>query len=282
MLARPRGPDRLGCANLAHATAALPRADKLSIVAARAPNIGVVTAYNDMLSAHQPYERFPPIIREAAHALGATAQVAGGVPAMCDGVTQGLPGHGDEPVLARHDRDGDGDRALARRLRRRAAARHLRQDRSGPAHRRAPLRPPAVRLRSRRADGKRPGQRREDARARAVRARPRRSRRAHGSRGGVVSQPRHVHLLRHRQQQPDAARGDGPARARRRLHPSARRPARCADARRRSDSSSPTRRGRRRQRAARRASCRSAGSSTSARSSTRWSRCSPPAARPTT
>src|SRR6187402_408704 len=92
MLARPRGPDRLGCANLAHATAALPRADKLSIVAARAPNIGVVTAYNDMLSAHQPYERFPPIIREAAHALGATAQVAGGVPAMCDGVTQGLPG----------------------------------------------------------------------------------------------------------------------------------------------------------------------------------------------
>jgi phosphogluconate dehydratase len=92
MLARPRGPDRLGCANLAHATAALPRADKLSIVAARAPNIGVVTAYNDMLSAHQPYERFPPVIREAAHALGATAQVAGGVPAMCDGVTQGLPG----------------------------------------------------------------------------------------------------------------------------------------------------------------------------------------------
>jgi len=92
MLARPRGPGRLGCANLAHATAALPRADKLSIVAARAPNIGVVTAYNDMLSAHQPYERFPPLIREAAHALGATAQVAGGVPAMCDGVTQGYPG----------------------------------------------------------------------------------------------------------------------------------------------------------------------------------------------
>ena len=63
MLARPRGPERLGCANLAHATAALPRADKLSIVAARAPNIGVVTAYNDMLSAHQPYERFPAVIR---------------------------------------------------------------------------------------------------------------------------------------------------------------------------------------------------------------------------
>jgi len=92
MLARPRGPDRLGCANMAHAVAGLPAADKLSIVAARAPNIGVVTAYNDMLSAHQPYERFPEVIRAAARALGATAQVAGGVPAMCDGVTQGRPG----------------------------------------------------------------------------------------------------------------------------------------------------------------------------------------------
>ncbi|HEX2540302.1 MAG TPA: phosphogluconate dehydratase [Caldimonas sp.] len=92
MLERPRGPDRLGCANVAHAVAALPAGDKLRIVAERAPNIGIVTAYNDMLSAHQPYERFPAVIREAAHELGATAQVAGGVPAMCDGVTQGHPG----------------------------------------------------------------------------------------------------------------------------------------------------------------------------------------------
>ena len=92
LIARPRGPDRMGCANLAHATAALPPADKLRIIAERAPNIGVVTAYNDMLSAHQPYERFPSLIRDAAHRLGATAQVAGGVPAMCDGVTQGRPG----------------------------------------------------------------------------------------------------------------------------------------------------------------------------------------------
>ncbi len=92
LIARPRGPDRMGCANLAHATAALPPADKLRIVAERAPNIGVVTAYNDMLSAHQPYERFPSLVRDAAHRLGATAQVAGGVPAMCDGVTQGRPG----------------------------------------------------------------------------------------------------------------------------------------------------------------------------------------------
>ncbi len=92
LVARPRGPDSMGCANLAHATAALPAADKLRIVAEKAPNIGVVTAYNDMLSAHQPYERFPGVIRDAARGLGATAQVAGGVPAMCDGVTQGRPG----------------------------------------------------------------------------------------------------------------------------------------------------------------------------------------------
>lgn len=89
---RPRGADRMGCANVAHAFAALPANDKLRVVAERAPNIGVVTAYNDMLSAHQPYEGFPAVIRDEARRLGATAQVAGGVPAMCDGVTQGLPG----------------------------------------------------------------------------------------------------------------------------------------------------------------------------------------------
>jgi len=89
---RPRGSDRMGCANVAHAFAALPQSDKLRIVEDRAPHIGVVTAYNDMLSAHQPYEGFPAIIRDEAHRLGATVQVAGGVPAMCDGVTQGLPG----------------------------------------------------------------------------------------------------------------------------------------------------------------------------------------------
>jgi phosphogluconate dehydratase len=89
---RPRGADRMGCANVAHAFAALPPNDKLRVVAERAPNIGVVTAYNDMLSAHQPYEGFPAIIRAEAQRRGATAQVAGGVPAMCDGVTQGLPG----------------------------------------------------------------------------------------------------------------------------------------------------------------------------------------------
>ena len=89
---RARGSDRMGCANVAHAFAALPSHDKLRVVAERAPHIGVVTAYNDMLSAHQPYEGFPALIRDEARRQGATVQVAGGVPAMCDGVTQGLPG----------------------------------------------------------------------------------------------------------------------------------------------------------------------------------------------
>ena len=89
---RTRGADRMGCANVAHAIAALPSNDKLKIVEQKLPNIGVVTAYNDMLSAHKPYENYPQFIREVASTVGATAQVAGGVPAMCDGVTQGEPG----------------------------------------------------------------------------------------------------------------------------------------------------------------------------------------------
>jgi phosphogluconate dehydratase len=92
--ARRPGPYRqdLGCANLAHAYAAMPADDKLTLRQARAPNLGIVTAYNDMLSAHKPYEHYPQLIREAAARLGATAQVAGGVPAMCDGITQGEDG----------------------------------------------------------------------------------------------------------------------------------------------------------------------------------------------
>ncbi|WP_431261768.1 phosphogluconate dehydratase [Roseateles chitinivorans] len=92
MAGRQRGVQRLGCANVAHAVAAMPANDKLRIVAEKAPHLGIVTAYNDMLSAHQPYETYPALIRDEVHRLGATAQVAGGVPAMCDGVTQGTPG----------------------------------------------------------------------------------------------------------------------------------------------------------------------------------------------
>jgi phosphogluconate dehydratase len=92
--ARHAGPGRakLSCANFAHAFAASPTGDKVRMRDPAAPNIAIVTAYNDMLSAHQPFERFPDLIRAGAHEVGATAQVAGGVPAMCDGVTQGRPG----------------------------------------------------------------------------------------------------------------------------------------------------------------------------------------------
>jgi phosphogluconate dehydratase len=83
---------RLSEGNLAHAAAACAVLEKTQMLGASWPNIGIVTAYNDMLSAHQPFERFPEIIKHAARRNGATAQVAGGVPAMCDGVTQGQDG----------------------------------------------------------------------------------------------------------------------------------------------------------------------------------------------
>ena len=82
----------MGCANLAHAVAGSPADDRFKIVAERVPNIGIVTAYNDMLSAHTPLKNYPDLIKEEARRHGATAQVAGGVPAMCDGVTQGTAG----------------------------------------------------------------------------------------------------------------------------------------------------------------------------------------------
>ncbi len=92
--ARQAGPGRakLSCANFAHAFAASPDGDKATMRNPMAPNIAIVSAYNDMLSAHQPLERFPALIKAAAREVGATAQYAGGVPAMCDGVTQGRPG----------------------------------------------------------------------------------------------------------------------------------------------------------------------------------------------
>ena len=97
---RDPGAQRLGCANVAHAFAAMPEVDKsrataldkIQVVAPRAPNIGIVNAYNDLLSAHAPLQHYPDLIKDEARIQGATAQVAGGVPAMCDGVTQGTPG----------------------------------------------------------------------------------------------------------------------------------------------------------------------------------------------
>ena len=90
----PREPARkhLSCGNLAHGFAASDADSKTRLKGATAPNLGIVSAYNDMLSAHQPFESYPALIRQAARAAGATAQVAGGVPAMCDGITQGQAG----------------------------------------------------------------------------------------------------------------------------------------------------------------------------------------------
>jgi phosphogluconate dehydratase len=92
--AASKGPHRaeVSCGNLAHVAAACSIDDKRRIASGDGPNVGIVTAYNDMLSAHQPLGAYPDIIKRTLSGLGATAQVAGGVPAMCDGVTQGQPG----------------------------------------------------------------------------------------------------------------------------------------------------------------------------------------------
>ncbi len=83
---------RLSCGNLAHAYAACGESDKQTIRLMQSANLGITTSYNDMLSAHQPFETYPNIIKEEARSMGSSAQVAGGVPAMCDGVTQGQAG----------------------------------------------------------------------------------------------------------------------------------------------------------------------------------------------
>ena len=83
---------RLSCGNLAHGFAGCTPVDKQLLKTGITPNLAIVSAYNDMLSAHEPYESYPALIREHARSIGATAQMAGGVPAMCDGVTQGRPG----------------------------------------------------------------------------------------------------------------------------------------------------------------------------------------------
>ncbi|MER2492960.1 phosphogluconate dehydratase [Catenovulum sediminis] len=92
--ARIKGPHRevLSCGNLAHGYAACAKNEKNTLKQFNKANIGIITSYNDMLSAHQPYEHYPKIIKEAIAETGSVAQVAGGVPAMCDGVTQGQPG----------------------------------------------------------------------------------------------------------------------------------------------------------------------------------------------
>jgi phosphogluconate dehydratase len=92
--ARHQGVQRgaLSCTNLAHGFAAFPANDKLVLKQQKQPSVAIVSAYNDMLSAHQPFEHFPKVIKESVRSAGGVAQFAGGVPAMCDGVTQGQPG----------------------------------------------------------------------------------------------------------------------------------------------------------------------------------------------
>jgi phosphogluconate dehydratase len=92
--ARVKGVQRsvLACTNLAHGFAAFPANDKLKLREAKQPSVAIVSSYNDMLSAHQPFEHYPKVIKDAVREVGAVAQFAGGVPAMCDGVTQGQPG----------------------------------------------------------------------------------------------------------------------------------------------------------------------------------------------
>ena len=92
MVSQPVHRSQLSCGNLAHGVASCASDDKATIKMMDSANVGIVTAYNDMLSAHAPYADYPRQIKEALTALGCTAQVAGGVPAMCDGVTQGQPG----------------------------------------------------------------------------------------------------------------------------------------------------------------------------------------------
>ncbi len=92
--ARAKGPHRgaLACGNLAHGFAACSAQEKSDLRSLTKANIGIISSYNDMLSAHQPYEAYPAIIKAAVAEVGSVAQFAGGVPAMCDGVTQGQPG----------------------------------------------------------------------------------------------------------------------------------------------------------------------------------------------
>ena len=102
--ARKEGPRRahLTCGNQAHAYAPVPE-DQKRLIDEAGGNIGIINAYNDMLSAHQPFQKYPEIIKKAARLVGGTAQVAAGVPAMCDGITQGQTGM----ELSLFSRDGN-------------------------------------------------------------------------------------------------------------------------------------------------------------------------------
>ena len=236
---RERGSDRMGCANVAHAVAGIPANDKLKVVAERAPNIGVVTAYNDMLSAHAPFQGYPDIIKHEARRLGATAQVAGGVPAMCDGVTQGLPGMElslfsrdiiamSTAIALTHDMFdaalmlGVCDKIVPGLLIGALHFGHL-----------PTVFVPAGPMPSGLSNNEKSKVREQAAQGLVGRAGPA------GRRDGGLPRHGHLHLLRHGQQQPDAARGHGPACARHGFHPPRRFDARGAHARGRAHGARP-------------------------------------------
>jgi dihydroxyacid dehydratase/phosphogluconate dehydratase len=201
---------RLGCGNLAHGFAAA-GADKPMLRGGRGPNLAIVSAYNDMLSAHQPMEHYPALIRMAARNAGGAAQFAGGVPAMCDGVTQGRAGM----ELSLFSRDviamstaialshemfdaalllGVCDKIVPGLLIGALSYGHL----------------PVI-LVPCRADDLGPAECREGARAPGLCRRQGQPRGIAGCGSRQLPQRRHLHLLRHRQFQPDAAGDDGPA-----------------------------------------------------------------------
>ena len=220
---------RLGCANFAHGFAACATGDKEALREGGGANLAIVTAYNDMLSAHQPYARFPDLIKEAARAAGGSAQVAGGVPAMCDGVTQGEAGM----ELSLFSRDvialstavalshnmfdaavylGICDKIVPGLLIGALSFGHL------PA-----VFLPAGPMPSGLANDEKSKIRQLYAEGKATRAD------LLASRGGGLSRAWHLHLLRHRQHQPDADGDHGPAPAGRVLRQSEYAAARRAD-----------------------------------------------------
>ena len=225
------GPHRgvLSCGNLAHGFAACTVHDKEALAGDRVPNLGIITAYNDMLSAHQPFERYPDLIRAAAAEAGGVAQVAGGVPAMCDGVTQGQPGM-DLSLFSRDVIALSAAVGLSHNMFDAAAFLGV-CDKIVPGLviGRSDLRPLAGGFHPGRSDDVGLAERRKVAHPAAFRRRQGRPRRIAGSRIEVLSRPRHLHLLRHRQLQSDADGDHGLSHARRLLHQPRNAVARSAD-----------------------------------------------------
>ncbi len=208
----------------------MPDDAKICLKAQERPNLAIVSAYNDMLSAHQPLEAFPRWIKEAALAGRRHGAVRRRHPGHVRWRDPGPGRHGPVPVLARRDRHGHRRGAVPPDVRRRAVPGRLRQDRARAGDGRAVLRPPAGGVRAGRADDHRHRQRGEGPHPPALRRRQDRPRRTAGSRDPVLPRPRHLHFLRHRQFEPDADGDHGPAPARHRLHQPRHAAARGADA----------------------------------------------------